>query len=504
MGRRGGIGSELDRTQVGIGIHQADPRNELRKRWSVTIGPEQSERRRDPLEWTTPSPGPTVAAVVVWGQAAVGQPAGSNPVILPELRWWLDDQLLAHPDPIQGVGWTLSALAIGLAGLLLPTLIAQRTRGLTQVFDVSGHLQIVRAALRRLLGRFRSVGVLFLVILTSWTFWQFSFVSDSLRALDHLEDLKRFASLGSPWERALEQGLLSALMPHRVIGGLSHAPILSLLGAIMMFQAVFELQSMGPRLSLRARRGVFWMHLAWIVLVLNLIANLIQSRHPLDLPPRGFGSLETPVLAILRVLADATLLSWLAVELRRSGRLDEPTTIDGVGIGRVLPGMIVLVAVTLPGVWLAHLLWTPGATPQPALLDTQLIQAVILAQGFGLAFVAWFAVPVWRRPSVRSLLKGLGWIWREQGGRIWTLTVWAAVANGVFAFLVTGMLLQLTPRSWVLAAIAGYLEYAGLFIGLVWLACLVEVGEQALPVSTITSSTGSPARSGVAPTGVVG
>ena len=165
--------------------------------------------------------------------------------------------LVLEPDAFLAPGGPQPSRTLGVpgrAGLLL--VLALFFQGplalLKQLFDLPGHVRLVRKATRRVwrAGRMVSIAIGFTVL--SWTASQaLVFIRDSGRRLD----LILLTKSRRPGELALEQGILAGMTPLRDVAGLGDNLPLLIIAAIVVFRASLDLPGWG--LSPGEGAGVF-------------------------------------------------------------------------------------------------------------------------------------------------------------------------------------------------------------------------------------------------------
>src|SRR5262249_26040973 len=159
--------------------------------------------------------------------------ANPNTIALLALRRWCGGLTLSSPR--MAPSWHgLWALLAGLTVLLLMVLLAQGpVAAFRQLFDIPGHIRLLRGGMRRMQ---RAGGVVAAVIgfmVVSWTGAQsLVFFRESGRT--DLLSLTRSRGLG---ELATEQGILAALTPLRDVAGLADNFALLCVAVIVLFRA---------------------------------------------------------------------------------------------------------------------------------------------------------------------------------------------------------------------------------------------------------------------------
>src|SRR5271166_5130158 len=178
----------------------------------------------------------------VWAQSPPPSPASSSSMALLALRRWFSSLTLSSPQTLPDQHPLLALLA-GLIVLLVLALVFQGPLGvLKQLFDVPGHVGIVRESTRRVWRAGRLIAVVIGFTVLGWTASQaLVFMRDDGRRAD-LTLLTKSRSLG---ELAFEQGVLAGLTPLRDVAALGDNLVLVLIVVVVVFRASIDLPGWG-------------------------------------------------------------------------------------------------------------------------------------------------------------------------------------------------------------------------------------------------------------------
>ena len=428
---------------------------------------------------------------------ATGSPPNPNALAPLALRRWCGSLTLSSPQSVPtwyGI-WTFVA---GLTALLLVSLIVQGPgKLLRQVFDVLGHIRLVRSATRRLrlLTRMLSVIVGFTVL--SWTTGQTLTYSDPQGKEDYLllTRSRSFAEIG------IEHGIFAALSPLRDVAGLSSNLPFLIVATVILFRASADLLGGGfsvPGRPLRPKVSG-WATVAWPCMVLMILYRLASiGVGSADLPLGGCLLIEPIVVPALMAISDAVLLAWVLVELRNAG-LDDPENdmFDVQGTAALMPGAILGVVAALPARYLAWTVFLASTslpnevTSSPSLgvwVRWQLGMGLGVVQGISLLAAGIVGAIAWTNGSIGEALKGYARLIRAEGGHLAAVFMIAGLAAGAGAGLTYMAVLSLPTATWLLNAADSYAHYVTLPIGLWMLAALIELGERALPEATLAGA----------------
>lgn len=437
--------------------------------------------------------GALIGLPIVWAQASG---TNANALALLSLRRWYSSLTLSSPESVPSL-FGLWALLLGLATLLVVVMVSQGPkRALGQLFDFPGHFRLIAGALTRLRRSGRVVAVTIGMTVLAWTVGQIR-TYHMAQGKDDLILLTKARGLG---ELAVEQGILAGLTPLRDLAGLADNFPLLLLATIVLFRVSVERWGGAyVPLSLRRDRQVMWGELVWGSGSLYLLYRLVSLASGTgDLPLGGCMVLEVIIIPALMLLLDATLLSWVLVELRNAGLGDTGNdALDTNDVVRLIPGVMLTCLAVLPARYLATavLLATldmPGTTTNSLLgryVRWQLNWGLADLQGAALVVTGMAGVAAWTRGTMSGLVRGYSRLLAAEGGHLAALLVLAGFAAGTLSAMAYMIVLSLPAQTWVLAAADGYAHYATLPVGLVTLAALVELGERSLPVASLAPET---------------
>jgi hypothetical protein len=438
---------------------------------------------------------------LVWAQA---QPGAANPnsIYFLALRRWCSSLTLSSPQAAPSLHgpW---AFAAGITMLLILAVLCQGPVGaLKQLFDVGGHVKLVRTSARRVwrAGRMVSIAIGFTVL--AWTASQAMVFAQESRRLD-LVALTKSRALG---ELAFEQGILAGLTPLRDVAGLADNLPLLIIAAIVVFRTSFEVQPWSPSPSgedgavTRASARAGWSTLVWgsasLYALYRIVGRMAGSG---DLPLGGCLVVEGLFVPILMVVSDGFFLAWILTELRNAGmdftgedRLDVRQAVA------LMPGTAVACALVLPARYVATSVVLCSAYLPTSVSATTFGNYIRWLLGWGLTDLQAAAIVViglagavvWSRGTMRGSIAGYRRLLIHQGGHLVAAVLMAGVASGMLAAAAYGVVLLLPVQSWVLAAADSYAHFATLPVGLWALAAFIELAERSLPSATFARETG--------------
>jgi hypothetical protein len=438
---------------------------------------------------------------LVWGQA---DPAAPNldVAFLLALRRWFSSLTLSAPQS----GHALHALPVFLAGLLCLLALAVTFQGpgaaLKQLFNLPAHVELVRAATRRVwrAGRVVSIAIGFTVL--SWTAAEaVVFLKQDTRRFDPTV-LTKARGLG---EVALEQGFFAGLTPLRDVAGLGDNLALLLVAAILAFRASLEppvaIIPPDPAAELepfRPPQKSMWWFLVWGSASLCVLYRAVGwTAGSGDLPLGGCLTAEAFLIPAVLLISDGFLLAWLLSELRNAGfestgedRLDTKQAVA------LMPGAALACALALPARYVATFVWLSSAylptwvheTSWGGYVRWQLGWGLTDLQGASLVGLGIAGAVAWSRGTIRGAVAGYRRLLASQGGYLVAAVLMAGTAAGLLAAAVYSIVLLLPSQSWVLFAADSYAHYATLPVGLWTLAALIELGERSLPVARVARS----------------
>lgn len=429
-------------------------------------------------------------SILLWAQAAPTTVQGSQPnveVAVLTLRRWFTSLTLGPPD---GTPLTLSELKVWLlswAALVVVVILVQGPRqALRQLFEIRGHFALLNAAGKRLRSAGRLIAVTVGVTVWTWTASQ-SWFYRSPQGRDDLQDLLRGRGV---WELSLEHGVLAGLTPLRDVFGLADHLLLLGLAGLATFQVAMAhwsgVAAIGSNTPQR-QAPAFWTLVAWIsAWAFAMYQCLLMLAATSDFPLGGLGALECVLIPMMIWLADGVMAAWVLSELRQA-RLGTDTldAFDPSAAVSLLPAALGACLLLMPGRYLATgmLLALPYA---PGLLSgIELTWWIVLAQGCGVALLGLAGAAAWSRGGFRGALEVFWALLRRQGARLAVSIL--ALSLGTVAVTVPAyaILLALPPQSWVLSAADSYAHYGTLFVSLLGLSALVELGQRVLPEARV-------------------
>lgn len=430
----------------------------------------------------------------LWAQTTILDP-DARPLLA--LQRWFESLTLtspvAAPRPVALWAWLL-----GLGLLLLAAIALQGPRtAMRQLLDISGHLRLLRAAMRRLRNAGRLVALLLGLTVVVWTFSQMRDFASEQR----LQDLYVFVQGRGLTEIAAEEATLAAITPLRDLCGLGDVLLFLLPATILIFRLSADRWGSidDPYVELENPLPP-WTTLCWgsgWLFAMYRFAALVVGEG--GFPPGGCVFLEAAIVPVFMAMADGLVLACILVELRRGGLgLNDDTggLVDARGAVGLWPAAIAACILALPARYLGTAAWLllPYAPGQyvPHWLGILLRGwGLVWLQGIAMVFViavgaaAWCGTP--RRLGALSVQ-----LLRAQGGR---LVAWMAGCTAL-AGLVVGttyaIMLSLPRQPWLLSAADSYAHYATLPIGLACLAGLVELGTHALPRASLAAKAANP------------
>ncbi len=444
----------------------------------------------------------------IWAQAQPGT-ANPNAISLLALRRWCGSLTLSSPRPAPDLHG-LFALLAGLAVLFAVVMVAQGpARALGQLFDIPGHIRLVRDGLRRLRRSSRMVAALIGFTVVSWTGSQsLAFLRDSSRGdvaqtgRGDLIQLTRSRGLG---ELAAEQGVLAALTPLRDVAGLADNLPLLIVAAILVFRASIEPQRSGEAGASvagagRGRAHPGWTTVAWGVGALYILYRVVaRAAGSPDLPFGNCLVIETILIPMAMAVVDGFLLAWVLTEIRNSGLdIANEGRIDPLQAVALLPATILAAVAILPARYVATLV-VLTTDHLPTSIQTTSLGAYIRWQlgGWGLCdiqaaamvFVGLVGVVAWTRGRMGSSIVGYGRLLAAEGGHMVAALAMAGVVAGVVSAVAYAVVLLLPAQSWVLNAADSYAHFLTLPVGLWTLAALIELAQRSLPMASPARAT---------------
>jgi hypothetical protein len=456
---------------------------------------------------------------LVWAQAA-GAAGGTatpsvttsgvgNPAALAFLavRRWCSGLTLSSPQVAPGLEGLWSFLA-GLAVLLLLSFIVQGPLpALKQLFDLPGHLALVRRATQRLWRAGRTVAALITFTVLAWTGSQtLSFLTETSER--GKADLALLTKSRGKLEIALEQGIFAGLTPLRDLAGLADNMPLLICAVYLVFRASSGmLPPIGPapgRMGnpsvtgkpLYRSRGVSgWATMIWgcggLYALYRFVARAAGSS---DLPIGGCLVAEAIAVPFMMLICDGFLLAWVLSEIRNAG-------FDNLGEDRIhpfhalelMPAAALACLLALPARYVATLVFLASQhLPTSAAAGTigsyvrwQLGWGLIDFQAASLVTLGLVGVVAWSRGSIEESLTGFGRLLRSQAGHLIGIAAMASTVACLLASLAYAVMLLLPAAGWVLSAADSYAHFVTLPVGLWTLAALIELAERSLPVASV-------------------
>lgn len=436
---------------------------------------------------------------LLWAQA---QPAPANPsaISLLALRRWCGSLTLSSPQSAPDLHG-LWALLAGLGVLFALVLVIQGpARAFRQLFDVPGHVRLVRGGILRIRRASRMVAMLIGFMVFSWTGAQ-SLVYSRDSGRSDLSQLLRSRALG---ELAVEQGSLAALTPLRDLAGLADNLPLLVAAALLILRVSIEPQRAGeagtsPAGLDRGRGSPGWMTACWGIGALYVLYRVVaRAAGSPELPYGNCLVVETVLIPVAMAMVDGFLLAWVLVELRNAG-------LDASGEGRLdplqpialMPAAIVAVVVALPSRYIATLLVLAN-DHLPTSVQTTGLGAYMRWQlgGWGLAdiqaagilTVGLVGVAAWTRGRVTDALAGYFRMLAAEGGHLVAALAMAGLATGVLSAAAYAVVLLLPVQSWVLGAADSYAHFLTLPVGLWTASAFVELAQRSLPTASAAGS----------------
>ena len=444
---------------------------------------------------------------------AQSQPAApnTNSIYLLALRRWCSSLTLSSPQAFSG-GHVVWAFTAGLCALLLLAILIQGpVASLKQLFDLVGHVSLVRTATRRVWRASRLVSITIAFTVLSWTVARpGSFMQESRKA--DLVMLTKSRGLG---ELALEEGMFAALTPLRDVAGLGDNLPLLVIAAILVFRASFDLPTPGSvsfegdsSAVAGARSG--WSTLVWgcaaLYALYRIVSRLAAST---DLPLGNCLVAEAVIVPLLMLVSDGFLLAWVLVELRNAG-LDDAgeDRLDVRPAVAIFPAATLACVLALPARYVATFVFLGQAYLPTSVSETALGDYVRWQLGWGLTDlqaaslvgVGLAGAVAWSRGTMAGAIAGYLRLLNTQGGRLIAVIALAGAAAAMVSAAAYAVVLLLPAQTWVLGAADCYAHFATLPIGLWTLAACIELAQRSLPTATLARSTCAPHRSISIPT----
>jgi len=430
----------------------------------------------------------------------IAQTTNSADAMLLALKRWVGGGTLTSPDAVaspdfQARFWLLGLLLMILAGLLL-----QGPRAfLVGLFEWSAVRRLIRQGMRRL--KQRPVVPLALggFVLVSWTTIQLLHYADPL-GVDNLQKSLRTKTLPV---MSLEQGLLAALTPLRDLTNLADCWPLVAAAAVIAFHFTSKLQWVPQSTMHRGLRNAqLWAQFFWIAASIWLFYRMVLGgASEGGLPLNSGAYIEILVEPLFMLLIDAVLLSWILTELRDAPFSDNDTLLPNIEqVLSLLPGLVLVNFMVVPGRYFAHGLWlvwnsvvdliaTNGVVP-PAIVEYVvwgLSWGILDLQAIAFAFLVLTGAAAWGRGSVKETFSIARRMFKRHGATLFLITLFCGLLNLISTALISTLILSHPTEPWVLMSADSYCHYASLYIGLVLVACYVQLGEDALLTAQVIS-----------------
>jgi hypothetical protein len=382
---------------------------------------------------------------------------------------------------------------------------------LSQLFDLRGHIELVRLASQRVWRAGRLVAAAITVTVLAWTGSQtLGFLAD--KADRGKADLTLLTRSRGRAELALEQGILAGLTPLRDLAGLGDNLLLLTFGVYLVFRASSGMMPVpGPIPGRPGQKASFsrlldrsagisgWSTWVWGCGSLYILYRLVaRASGSVDLPLGGCLVVEAILVPLIMVVCDGFLLAWVLTELRKAGFDDsggeqfhpahalELMPAACLGCALALPARYVGTMIFLA---LRHLPTSIGTSSVGRFIRWQFGWGLIDLQGASLVVIGLVGVVAWSRGSLSEVLVGSKRLLQSQGGHLTAAIAMAGVAACSLAGLAYSVVLLLPPAGWVLPAADSYAHYATLPVGLWTLAALIELAQRSLPVASLAMDT---------------
>jgi hypothetical protein len=431
---------------------------------------------------------------LVWAQT---QPAAANTntMALLALKRWCSSLTLSSPQTAPSFYGLWSFLA-ALAGLLILVVFCQGpARALKQVFDLPGHVSLIKRSTRRVwrAGRLVAAAIGFTVL--AWTAGQaLVFARDSGKT-----DLQLLTKTRGLSEIAIEQGTFAALTPLRDLTGLGDNLILVILAATLVFRISFEPTSARHEFSPGDARSngppSGWTTLIWGSTSLYAIYRVVgKTVGSVDLPLGGCLVIEVVLVPLLMLISDGVLLAWVLSELRNAG-FDERGE-DRLNVRQaiaLMPGAALACACALPARYVASAVWLTSLHLPTSVHATGIGRYIRWQLGWGLTdlqapaivFVGLAGAVAWSQGTLRDAFKGYQRLLSAEGGHLIVALAMAGVAAATVTAAAYAVVLLLPVQTWVLGAADSYAHFVSLPVGLWLLAAVIDLTERSLPSAAI-------------------
>jgi hypothetical protein len=439
---------------------------------------------------------------LIWAQA---QPGAVNPNSLAPLalRRWCASLTLCSSETIPNYHG-LWAFVAALTALVLAAVVFQGPiKALKQLFDLPGHIDLFRKAVRRVwrAGRLVAVAIGFTVL--AWTGSQAMMFSQESGKAD-LVLLTKARGLG---ELSVEQGILAGLTPLRDVAGLGDNLPLLIVAVIVVFRASIEPHGELDKPLLASARAAGrpyprpgWTTVAWGVGAMYALYRIVaRAAGSVDLPLGGCLVVEAFLVPLAMLIADGFLLAWLLTELRNAQfDLAGEDRLDPLQAIALMPGSALACALALPARYMAafvflaqlHLPTSVYATALGRYIRWQLRTGLTDLQAVALLFLGVVGVVAWTRGTMGGMIQGYRRLLTAEAGHLVAALAMAGMGTAVLSAMAYLVLLLLPVQSWVLAAADSYAHYLTLPVGLWTVAALVELAQRSLPAATLARTAG--------------
>jgi len=431
---------------------------------------------------------------LIWAQA---QPAGANAnsMALLALKRWCSSLTLFSPQTAPSL-YALWSFLAGLAALFILVVFCQGpTRALKQLFNLPGHVSLIRRSTRRVwrAGRLVAAAIGFTVL--AWTAGQaLVFARDSGKT--DLQLLEKTRGLG---EIAIEHGSFAGLTPLRDLAGLGDNLLLVIIAATLVFRVSFEpanaRYAVSPRDANTHGPPSGWTTLIWGCTSLYAIYRVVgKTVGSVDLPLGGCLVVEVVLVPLVMLVSDGILLAWVLSELRNAG-FDErgEDRLDVLQAIALMPGAALACALALPARYVAATVWLTSLHLPTSVYATGIGRYIRWQLGWGLTdlqaaalvFVGLAGAVAWSQGTIRGAFLGYLRLLAAEGGHLIAALAMAGVAASLLTAAAYAVVLLLPVQTWVLGAADSYAHFASLPVGLWLLAAFVDLAERALPSASI-------------------
>ncbi len=433
---------------------------------------------------------------VLIGQGTAGVEAGPTRASVLAILRWFQSLSLSAADPesrvvVALVPWALAIVVMVAIGLL----VQGPSRFLGQLFDVSGHLSLLNQALSRVRRGWRLALILTGVLVFSWVGYQtLAFQFDGPTNQAEFEALRRSESLGRV---AMDYAAHALLLPHRDVAALGNYVVLLIMAVMMVFGMTSNRwdEVTGSVLVLDDKSDR-WATVAWIATGLYVFYRVVMLGSWLaGTGLAGFPQADDSgawvvwsqlvLIPPLMLISDGLLLAWVTVGLRQADpRSQAELPMLQIGpILSILPMMILVCALVMPGRYTSHILlllgnvadleWLLGASPALGL-----VRIILILQALGLVLLGLLGAAAWSGRSLRGTFGLFGRLWRNAAARLLVVVVSASLGAGALTLLSYLALLNVGGPEWALNAAASYAHYGTLGVGLMLVAALIDLAGQ--------------------------